>query len=152
MIQCHFRRNFNSTTRISEKLVNLCQAENCRSSSSFFSSLTWHFLRSLAKATDHIDLVCAHQASSRPSYRSMLFFIFLLALANVISATPNVVLPVNSQLPPVARISQTFSFIFADSTFASSGTHLTYSLSEVPGWLHLDSSSRTLYGTPGLEI
>lgn len=28
---------------------------------------------------------------------------------------------------------------------------MTYSLSEAPGWLHLDSSSRTLYGTPGPE-
>lgn len=81
----------------------------------------------------------------------MLFFIFLLALVNTISATPDVVLPVSSQLPPVARISQTFSFVFADSTFESSGTDLTYSLSDAPGWLHLDSSSRTLYGTPGPE-
>lgn len=81
----------------------------------------------------------------------MLFFVFLLALVNTISATPNVVLPVSSQLPPVARISQTFSFVFAGSTFESSGADLTYSLSEAPGWLHLDSSSRTLYGTPGPE-
>lgn len=79
----------------------------------------------------------------------MSFFIFLLALASSISAASNAVFPVNSQLPPVARISQTFSFVYADSTFASSGTDLTYSLSEAPGWLHLDSSSRTLYGTPG---
>ena len=71
----------------------------------------------------------------------MSFFIFLLALVKAISATPNVILPVSAQLPPVARISQTFSFVFADSTFESSGTDLT-------GWLHLDSSSRTLYGTP----
>lgn len=81
----------------------------------------------------------------------MSFFIFLLALVKAISATPNVILPVSAQLPPVARISQTFSFVFADSTFESSGTDLTYSLSEAPGWLHLDSSSRTLYGTPGPE-
>lgn len=81
----------------------------------------------------------------------MSFCIFFLALANLISAAPNVVLQVNSQLPPVARISQTFSFVFSESTFASSGTDLTYSLSEAPGWLHLDSSSRTLYGTPGPE-
>lgn len=79
----------------------------------------------------------------------MSFFIFLLALVNEISAAPNVVIPVNSQLPPVARISQTFSFVFADSTFASSETDLAYSLSDAPGWLHLDSSTRTLYGTPG---
>lgn len=81
----------------------------------------------------------------------MSFLIFLLALVNTISATPNVVLPVSSQLPPVARISRTFSFVFAGSTFESSETDLTYSLSEAPGWLHLDSSSRTLYGTPGPE-
>lgn len=65
MIQRYFRRNFNSApsllyvtaTRISEKLANLCQDENCRPSSFFFSSPTWLFLRSLAQATDHIDLV-----------------------------------------------------------------------------------------------
>lgn len=83
----------------------------------------------------------------------MAFCICLLALANAIAASPSIVLTINSQLPPVARVSQPFSFVFAQSTFAASGPslNLTYSLSDAPAWLHLDSSIRTLHGTPVAE-
>lgn len=65
MIQRYFRRNFNSTPSLlyvtatdnSEELANLFQAENCGSPSLLVSSSTWLFLRSLAKATDHIDMI-----------------------------------------------------------------------------------------------
>lgn len=66
-------------------------------------------------------------------------------------AGPGIVLPINSQVPPVARISKPFSFVFSESTFSSSSPSMDYSLSNSPSWLQLDSSSRRLYGTPGSE-
>ncbi|KAJ5689643.1 hypothetical protein N7462_004035 [Penicillium macrosclerotiorum] len=56
--------------------------------------------------------------------------------------------PVNSQLPPVARVSQPFRFAFAAGTFANTDPDTKYSLSGAPSWLKVDSSSRTLSGIP----
>lgn len=81
----------------------------------------------------------------------MALYLVLLAWVNAIDAAPSIVFPINSQVPPVARISKTFSFVFSESTFASSRPNMHYSLSNAPTWLQLDSSTRTLYGTPGPE-
>ncbi|MCJ1422923.1 hypothetical protein MMC29_000803 [Sticta canariensis] len=81
----------------------------------------------------------------------MALCLLLLALANVIDGAPTVVFPINSQVPPVARVSKTFSFVFSESTFASSRPNMDYSLSNPPTWLQLHSDTRTLYGTPGPE-
>ena len=81
----------------------------------------------------------------------MALWLVLLALANAIIAAPSIVFPINSQVPPVARVSKAFSFVFSESTFASSGPNMHYSLSNAPAWLQLDSPTRTLYGTPGPE-
>lgn len=62
-------------------------------------------------------------------------------------ATPTVTYPINSQVPPVARISEPFSYTFSTSTF-SSYLPITYTLSNAPSWLSLDANSRTLSGTP----
>lgn len=70
----------------------------------------------------------------------------LLHVKLAISAPLNY-FPVNSQLPPVARISEPFSFVFSPLTFTSLYP-ISYSLIQPPGWLSLDSGSRTLYGTP----
>ncbi|KAI5922729.1 hypothetical protein F4810DRAFT_701611 [Camillea tinctor] len=57
--------------------------------------------------------------------------------------------PLNSQLPPVARVGEPFSFSFSPQTFSSS-LEMTYRLGDgAPAWLSLDSKSRTLSGTPG---
>ncbi|KAI0472879.1 hypothetical protein GGR56DRAFT_667197 [Xylariaceae sp. FL0804] len=61
--------------------------------------------------------------------------------------------PLNSQLPPVARVGAAFSFVFSPQTFASSSgngdNNLTYALAEpAPPWLSLDGAARRLYGTP----
>ncbi|KAI1178660.1 hypothetical protein F4777DRAFT_81911 [Nemania sp. FL0916] len=56
--------------------------------------------------------------------------------------------PLNSQLPPVARVAEPFSFAFSPLTF-SSDTKMSYTLADgAPAWLSLDSASRTLSGTP----
>jgi axial budding pattern protein 2 len=60
-------------------------------------------------------------------------------------ATPTITFPINSQVPPVARVSQPFTFTFSSSTF-SSPSNLTYTLSNAPSWLSLDGSTRTLSG------
>lgn len=74
-------------------------------------------------------------------------FISALLCAAVIEAVPTITFPINSQVPPVARISTLFDFTFSDSTFYSTLT-LTYTLSNAPSWLSLDGASRTLSGTP----
>ncbi|KAJ5691454.1 hypothetical protein N7488_012189 [Penicillium malachiteum] len=78
-----------------------------------------------------------------------LFLIIVLAFVSAVNAaalTANY--PINSQLPPVARVSQLFRFVFAGSTFANSDSDTKYSLSDAPSWLSVDSGSRTLSGTP----
>lgn len=75
--------------------------------------------------------------------------LWLIAFANTITAAPSIVLPINSQVPPVARASEAFQFAFSESTFSSTAPSIDYSLSNAPKWLQLDSSGRTLSGTPG---
>jgi axial budding pattern protein 2 len=75
--------------------------------------------------------------------------VLLVALLNIVGAIPTPNYPINSQLPPVARVSQPFNFTFSSGTFANGGTGLQYSLSNAPSWLKVDSVSQTLHGTPG---
>ncbi|KAI2605818.1 uncharacterized protein GGS25DRAFT_523492 [Hypoxylon fragiforme] len=71
----------------------------------------------------------------------------VIATARLAGAAPLDYFPLNSQLPPVARISQAFEFTFSPLTFYSP-FNLTYRLENAPAWLSIDSSSRRLYGTP----
>ncbi|KAM0808533.1 hypothetical protein AB5N19_08876 [Seiridium cardinale] len=72
--------------------------------------------------------------------------VFLLYTKLAISA-PLDYFPINSQLPPVARISKPFSFVFSPLTFYSPYT-ISYSLVNPPGWLSIDSDTRRLFGIP----
>lgn len=81
----------------------------------------------------------------------MALFLFVLTLLSAANAIPVANYPVNAQLPPVARVSKPFEFVFSENTFSNGGSTITYSLSKAPSWLQLDSSSRKLYGTPGPE-
>ncbi|KAJ5131765.1 hypothetical protein N7448_005923 [Penicillium atrosanguineum] len=77
------------------------------------------------------------------------FLLILLAFLSVVDAAGlSANYPINAQLPPVARVSQPFSFIFADDTFANADSKTKYSLTGAPEWLEVESSSRTLSGTP----
>lgn len=80
---------------------------------------------------------------------TILTVILFVALLDVVCAIPTPNYPINSQLPPVARVSLPFNFTFSSATFANGGTGLQYSLSNAPSWLKVDSTSQTLYGTPG---
>ena len=74
--------------------------------------------------------------------------LILLAFSVSVCATPSINLPINAQVPPVARANQAYSFVFSDSTFSWAGSFIDYSLTNSPGWLRLDSSSRIFSGTP----
>lgn len=77
--------------------------------------------------------------------------LLLCALSSLARANPNINLPVNAQVPPVARAGQPFHFTFSDSTFTSPSELLSYSLAGAPTWLSLDGPSRTLSGIPTSE-
>lgn len=81
----------------------------------------------------------------------MVLFLCWLALIKAIVAAPGIGFPINSQVPPVARVSKDFQFVFAESTFISSSKDIVYSLSGSPAWLHLDPGSRTLSGVAPAE-
>ncbi|KAL8924979.1 MAG: hypothetical protein Q9172_002461 [Xanthocarpia lactea] len=81
----------------------------------------------------------------------MALLLTIVFLAGKAVAAPNIGLPINSQVPPVARVSKPFSFTFSESTFASSTGVLDYVVTETPAWLQFDAPNRTLYGTPGLD-
>ncbi|KFY44192.1 hypothetical protein V494_01593 [Pseudogymnoascus sp. VKM F-4513 (FW-928)] len=71
----------------------------------------------------------------------------IMLLEGFAAATPSITLPLNSQFPPVARVSEPFSFTLSNSTFSSDGI-IAYALSQAPTWLSLDGATRTLSGTP----
>ncbi|KKK15915.1 hypothetical protein ARAM_006154 [Aspergillus rambellii] len=77
----------------------------------------------------------------------------LILLSLLLTVNANLVsnYPVNSQLPPVARVSRPFRFTFSQTTFGGSSSETTYRLSNAPSWLEVDSKSRTLSGTPHKE-
>jgi axial budding pattern protein 2 len=70
-----------------------------------------------------------------------------LCLATLATSKPVVTFPFNSQLPPVARISEPFSFSFSPQTFTSE-LPISYSIKNGPQWLSIDSGTRRLFGTP----
>ncbi|THW83195.1 hypothetical protein D6D15_09750 [Aureobasidium pullulans] len=79
--------------------------------------------------------------------RGLLFSVLFNTLA---SALPQVAFPFNSQVPSVARANEAYAFQLAPTTFVSGdGSTLVYSLLSAPAWLSLESTTRTLYGTPG---
>lgn len=79
----------------------------------------------------------------------MVGWFLILGTLSTVTAAPSIVFPVNSQVPPVARASKAFQFTFAQSTFASDAASINYAFSGAPGWLQLDSASRSMHGTPG---
>ncbi|TAQ90172.1 hypothetical protein B7494_g1476 [Chlorociboria aeruginascens] len=80
-------------------------------------------------------------------WRAFIAFTFFGILADAI---PTIAFPLNSQVPPVARIGEPFSYSFSHSTFSSSFP-LTYTLSDAPTWLSLENNTRILSGTPSAE-
>lgn len=74
--------------------------------------------------------------------------LWTISVFGLVAAAPQLAFPVNSQVPPVAYVSQPYSFTFSNSTFISSSPQISYMIADGPPWLDLDSASRELSGTP----
>ncbi|KAI9739433.1 MAG: hypothetical protein M1818_005121 [Claussenomyces sp. TS43310] len=79
--------------------------------------------------------------------RSIRLICAVFIYATITDAVPTITFPINSQVPPVARVALPFNFTFSSSTF-SSDLAISYALSSAPSWISLDGSSRRLYGVP----
>jgi axial budding pattern protein 2 len=76
-------------------------------------------------------------------------FVLASQIISLASCEPQISFPLNSQLPPAARVDELFSYVFSQYTFRSdTSSNLTYSLGEHPNWLSLDGDERRLYGIP----
>ncbi|EMC97544.1 hypothetical protein BAUCODRAFT_68516 [Baudoinia panamericana UAMH 10762] len=71
-----------------------------------------------------------------------------ITIAKTAIAVPTIAFPFNSQVPLVARVNEPYRFEFSESTFAPNPENYTYSISEQAAWLSMDSTTRTLSGTP----
>ncbi|CCJ30751.1 unnamed protein product [Pneumocystis jirovecii] len=65
--------------------------------------------------------------------------------------TPTVGFPVNSQVPPVARVSQQFSFTFSKNTFKDTNGEVKYAVSALPSWLNFNAKELKFYGVPSVQ-
>lgn len=88
-----------------------------------------------------------------PDRRTSLLLLAVLLLIQValVQTAPTLSFPINSQVPPAARIGELLSFSFSSSTFTTSAddSTLIYTLeNDPPSWLSVDSNTRRLYGTP----
>lgn len=78
----------------------------------------------------------------------MALAILSMALIPAARGAPSISFPLNSQVPPVARVSNYFQFTFSPDSFTSAAGDITYTLSKAPSWLQLDGNARSLSGTP----
>jgi len=77
--------------------------------------------------------------------------LLLFALASVMavySSSLAVLVPLDTQLPLIARINHPFSWSFCNCTFGPDNGALRYSTSSLPNWLSFDPTTLTFYGTP----
>jgi axial budding pattern protein 2 len=83
----------------------------------------------------------------------MALIVALIALAFLVAVNAELwtQYPINSQLPPVARVSKPYQFTFSAGTFGGVQSSTIYSLVNAPSWLRVDSASHTLSGTPGKD-
>lgn len=77
--------------------------------------------------------------------------LIVLAFVLAVNASLSANYPVNAQLPPVARESNPFKFVFSPGTFGDVDADTKYSLEDAPSWLNVESKGRTLFGTPQSE-
>ncbi len=82
----------------------------------------------------------------------VLFFLSAHILTPVLASSVSVLFPLDSQLPPIARVGFLYSWKFAEGSFLSqTNASLVYSASPLPAWLAFDPATRTFSGTPALE-
>lgn len=78
----------------------------------------------------------------------MAMLLLYVAFLPFVVAYLQVTYPFNQQLPSAAHANIPYQFHFAPTTSQSDAGRTQYSLVGGPSWLLLDSTSRTLSGTP----
>ncbi|ETI23618.1 hypothetical protein G647_05420 [Cladophialophora carrionii CBS 160.54] len=75
----------------------------------------------------------------------------LLSAICLVTAAPQLAFPINSQVPPVAYVSEPYDFVFSEITFLSSAPQISYTITNSPKWLDLDSAARKFSGVPDAD-
>ncbi|ORY83080.1 hypothetical protein BCR37DRAFT_386962 [Protomyces lactucae-debilis] len=78
----------------------------------------------------------------------MQLLLLLATWLSTVCATPTLGYPINSQVPPVARVGKAFSYVFPANTFGNYRPDVVFQITGQPAWLNIDAATRTLYGTP----
>lgn len=77
-------------------------------------------------------------------------FFLLLSLVATLAGAITIEIPLDQQLPQIARIGEPFTWSFAPGSFNSTKGPITYTVpSSLPKWMSFDSDSLTFRGTPG---
>ncbi|KAG8528105.1 uncharacterized protein KY384_007021 [Bacidia gigantensis] len=78
----------------------------------------------------------------------MLSLLWICCSYGLVTTAPTVHLPLNAQVPSLARAGQHYSFGFSNSTCVPSTGSVNYQLSDPPPWLALNDQTCMLFGTP----
>ncbi|KIL69478.1 hypothetical protein M378DRAFT_8124 [Amanita muscaria Koide BX008] len=81
----------------------------------------------------------------------LLLFCSILVSTLVHASQVSVGLPLEKQLPLIARVDQPYSWAFSPNTFIYMGGSLSYTSTDLPAWLSFDPSTLILHGTPTAE-
>ena len=82
----------------------------------------------------------------------LLFLLLAHIITLVLATSVSVLIPLDTQLPPIARINNSYSWAFSNNTFLSeTNASLTYSASSPSSWLSFDPDNRTFSGTPSQD-
>ncbi|KAH3682443.1 hypothetical protein WICPIJ_006585 [Wickerhamomyces pijperi] len=77
-----------------------------------------------------------------------LTLLYASLLSLIATAKPYDGFPFADQLPPVARVNESYNFQLSNETYRSDSGSVSYSISDAPSWLQFDSDLRILSGTP----
>lgn len=78
----------------------------------------------------------------------ILFWMFGICNRKGVYGVPILGFPVNSQVPPVARVSHIFTYKFAENTFYNIQGSVVYTVDALPSWLSFNAKERTFSGIP----
>ncbi|GAA6033345.1 hypothetical protein JCM8097_006703 [Rhodosporidiobolus ruineniae] len=91
-----------------------------------------------------------HSRAFAPRLVLLPTLLLLAALVGAAPTAPNLVYPLQAQLPPVARLNQAFTWSLLPGTFnASSDSIVTLSTRSLPSWCTFDATTDTFSGLPG---
>ena len=90
-----------------------------------------------------VDIILRIKAKS-----ALIYGLAIAILSTIVTSSPEATFPINSQVPLVARVGESYNFTLSPTTFTSNERIIRYSLEENPTWLRIDPSSRTLSGVP----